>query len=576
MAIVQISPTDAAWLLLESRETPMHVGGLLEFTRPHDAPPDYLKRELARMRATRTLPEPWNLKPLELPLVGTAVPLLQTVRDVDLDHHVRHSALPAPGGQRELGVLVSRLHSHQLDMHRPLWELHLIEGLENDRFAIYTKIHHSLIDGVSGMRMLLRALSTDPDERDTPAFWTVGPGASARPKQDAGAGGLRGVLGSLATSANDVVGLSRSALELAGAAVSDGPLQAPFMAPGSALSGPIEGQRRFATQQYSLELLRSLARAAECTLNDVVLYLCGTALRRYLSEHARLPRRSLTAGIPVNLRDEDDNRTGTAIGMIIADLGTNVGDPLARLDAVKRSTEAAKGQLATLPRGALGAQAVVINGPYILALLAGLGGHTPVPFSAGISNVPGPAEPLYFNGSRLEAIFPVSLLMHGNALNITCVSYAGTLNFGLVGARDTLPHLQRLAIYLGDAVEELTQLLLPERGAAAVSRARADAADAAETADAAQPGPPESNGHVSSTANGDGLAHANGASATAGAEASAGEEESAGAAADAGADATPAGHSPDAGAATGEGSPAAEAPPGEGSPPASAPESRRT
>jgi diacylglycerol O-acyltransferase / wax synthase len=517
MAIVQMSPTDAAWLLLESRETPMHVGGLLEFTRPHDAPADYLKQVLTRMRAARTLPEPWNLKPLELPLVGTGVPLLQTVRDIDLDHHVRHSALPVPGGQRELGVLVSRLHSHQLDMRRPLWELHLIEGLENDRFAVYTKIHHSLVDGVSGMRMLLRALSSDPNERDTPAFWTVGPGATSRPRQDSG-GGLRGLLGALGTGASDLVGLARSSVELAGAALSDSPLQAPFRAPGSVLNGPIEGQRRFATQQYSLELVKSLAKAADCTLNDVVLYLCGTALRRYLSEHARLPRRSLTAGIPVNLRDPDDNRTGTAIGMIVAELGTDVGDPLARLDTVKLSTAAAKHQLATLPRSALGAQAIVINGPYIVALLAGLGGHTPAPFSLGVSNVPGPAEPLYLSRSRLEAIFPVSLLTHGNALNITCVSYAGTLNFGLVGARDTLPHLQRLAIYLGEAVDELSDVLL-----AGTRDSEAGAAKEAARRESSTPALDEpANGHLAKDG-ANGTALANGASAPPKAETSNGE-----------------------------------------------------
>ena len=554
MAIVQISPTDAAWLLLESRDTPMHVGGLLEFTRPRDAPADYLKQELERMRSKRALPEPWNLKPLGLPLVGARVPLMQTVRDVDLDYHVRHSALPAPGGQRELGVLVSRLHSHQLDMHRPLWEVHLIEGLENDRFAVYAKIHHSLIDGVSGMRMLLRALSSDPGERETPAFWAVGPGASSRPKQDDDTGGLRGLLGSLSTSANDLVGLARSALELAGAAVSDGPLQAPFTAPGSALSGPIEGQRRFATQQYSLELIKSLAKAAECTLNDIVLYLCGTALRRYLIEHARLPRRSLTAGIPVNIRDPDDNRTGTAIGMIVADLGTNVSDPLTRLDAIRSSSGAAKRQLGTLPRSALGTQAVVINGPYIVALLAGLGGRTPVPFSLGISNVPGPREPLYFSRSRLEAIFPVSLLTHGNALNITCVSYAGTLNFGLIGARDTLPHLQRLAIYLGEALTELSELLLrddrPHDSAKSAESDASTASDAVasetvtsagsagddvasetvarETAtptesgavagDAAGATDSGANGHLAQGSGGDGAAPANGASPETGVE----------------------------------------------------------
>jgi diacylglycerol O-acyltransferase / wax synthase len=511
MSIVQISPTDAAWLLLESRETPMHVGGLLELTRPHDAPPDYLKLELARMRAMRTLPEPWNLRPVNMPVLGAKVPLLQTVRDIDLDHHVRHSALPHPGGQRELGILISRLHSHQLDLRRPLWEVHLIEGLEHDRFAIYTKIHHSLIDGVSAMRMMLRALSKDARERDTPAFWAVGPGSSRDESQGGGAGGVRGLLGALGSGANTVGALSRSMLELAGAAVSDSPLQAPFTAPGSVLSGPIGGQRRFATQQYELELMKRLAKAGECTLNDVVLYLCGTALRRYLIEHSQLPSRTLTAGIPVNLREADDNRTGTAIGMMVADLGTNIGDPRARLEAVMRSSAAAKHQLRSLPREALGTQAVVINGPYILALLAGLGGHTPVPFSLGISNVPGPPEPLYFNGSRLDAIYPVSLLMHGNALNITCVSYAGTLNFGLIGARDSLPHLQRLAIYLGEAVDELSQLLLDaprasSRGGATTSApqsARSDQ-DSAGASSASANGGTASNGGSAGTPAGSG------------------------------------------------------------------------
>src|SRR5438132_7246008 len=181
MSIVEISPTDAAWLLLESRETPMHVGGLLEFTRPRDAPPTYLKLQLERMRATRTLPPPWNLRPLEGRLVGARLPLLRTVKDIDLDFHVRHSALPSPGGQRELGVLVSRLHSNQLDLHRPLWEVHVIEGLEGNRFALYSKMHHSLIDGVSGMRLIMRALSTDPDERGMRSFWTLAAGARPQP-----------------------------------------------------------------------------------------------------------------------------------------------------------------------------------------------------------------------------------------------------------------------------------------------------------------------------------------------------------------------------------------------------------
>ncbi len=461
MSFVRISPVDTAWLLLESRDTPMHVGALMEFTRPRDAPADYLKLQLQRMRSARTLPPPWNLRLVGAPVIGERLPLMQTVSDIDLDLHVRHSALPHPGGQRELGVLVSRLHGHPLDLHRPLWEVHLIEGLEDDRFAIYLKIHHSLVDGVSGMRMVLRALSTDPEDRDTPAFWTVGPGPRSSGPPPEAENPLQRVLGALRGGATAVGGLGRSALSLTGAAIGDGPLRAPFTAPASALGGSIEGQRRFATQQYELKRIKALAKAADATLNDVVLYLASTALRRYLAEHARLPARSLTAAIPVSLRRPEDNRTGTAIGVMIADLATNVGDARERLETIKRSTAAAKHQLGTLSREALSLQAVVINGPYIAGLIAGLGGRAPIPGSVAISNVPGPAEPLYFNGARLDAIYPVSLLFHGNALNITCVSYAGTLNFGLIGARDTLPHLQHLAIFLGEAVDELEQILRP-------------------------------------------------------------------------------------------------------------------
>jgi diacylglycerol O-acyltransferase / wax synthase len=462
----QVPPLDAAWLALESRDTPMHVGGLFEFTLPDDAPADYLKEQFALMREPHPIPPPWNLKLVETPVLGRRVPFMREIRDVDLDYHVRHSALPHPGGQRELGILVSRLHSHELDLHRPLWEVHLIEGLEGNRFAMYSKMHHSLIDGVSGMRLIMRAMSSDPNERDMRPFFTFGEGARPRSQADENGRSALGLPWDVVRGgASALTGLSRAAADLALAAFDERPLQAPYRAPSSVLGGRLGGQRRFATQQYELKRLRRLARVAECTLNDVVLYLSGTALRRYLAEHARLPDRTLTAGIPVNLREADDESMGTAIGIMVAELGTNVANPLERLDAIKRSTREAKRHLAELPTIARTSYTLLINGPYIAALLAGLSGHAPIPFNLGISNVPGPPEPLYMNGSRLDALSPLSLLLHGNALNITCVSYAGTLNFGFTGARDNLPHLQRLAVYMGEALDEISAILLgkPER-----------------------------------------------------------------------------------------------------------------
>jgi diacylglycerol O-acyltransferase / wax synthase len=473
----QIPPLDAAWLALESRDTPMHVGGLFEFTLPRDAPADYLKQEFERMREPHAIPAPWNLKLVEAPLLGGGrLPFMRETRDVDLDYHVRHSALPHPGGQRELGILVSRLHSNQLDLHRPLWEVHLIEGLEGSRFAMYTKIHHSLVDGVSGMRLIMRALSTDPAERDMDSFWTVGAGDRPRHDEPQG-GGLLGALGRPLHAVRDGVtaaaGLSRAALDLAVASVDDRALQAPYRAPSSVLGGRLGGQRRFATQQYELARIKRLAKAGDCTLNDIVLYLSGTALRRYLAEHAQVPDRPLTAGIPVNLREADDQSMGTAIGIMVAELGTNIADPIERLRAIARSTAEAKHHLSELPPEARTSYTLLINGPYIAGLVAGLGGHAPIPFNLGISNVPGPTEPLYFNGSRLDALSPLSLLLHGNALNITCVSYAGTLNFGLTGARDTLPHLQRLAIYMGEALAQIERVLLGKSTAKPASKSAA-------------------------------------------------------------------------------------------------------
>src|SRR5437763_1904758 len=254
-----VSPVDAAWLVLESRDTPMHVGGLFEFTLPPNAPADYLNKEFARRRAPQTIPPPWNLRLVDAPLLGARLPLMREIRDVDLDYHIRHSALPHPGGQRELGVLVSRLHSHQLDLHRPLWEVHLIEGLEGNRFAIYSKMHHSLVDGVSGMRLIMRTLSRDPKTRNTPVFRTVGAGD-----------------------------------------------------------------------------------------------------------------RPLTAGIPVNLRDSDDQSMGTAIGFIIAELGTNVANPMERLRAIRRSTAEAKKHLSRLPNEARTSYTLLMNAPYIAGLALGL------------------------------------------------------------------------------------------------------------------------------------------------------------------------------------------------------------
>lgn len=455
----KLNTMDASWLMVESRETPMHVANLAIFSLPKDAPADFMQQLVTRAKASKEFVSPWNLK-LRGGVIGKLAPMWVEDHDIDMDYHFRHSALPQPGGERELGILVSRLHSHQLDFGRPPWECHIIEGLENGRAALYVKMHHSLIDGVSGARMLQRLFSADPDKRNMPAPWSVPepkkePRAAAQASpMDAAAEALkqqtRGPSNSLFKALRTLVKAGRNP---------DDPLTAPFTAPKSILNKRVKSPRRFATQQYDLNVIKKLAKRADCSLNDIVLYLCSTALRQFLKEANQLPEKSLTAGIPVNIRAKDDLGTGNAISFIMANLGTDVADPLKRLEVIKASTARAKEHLQSLPKSALTQYTMVVMAPYMLQLISGLGGIARPVFNVTISNVPGPDQPLYYNGAKLEAMYPVSLIAHGGAINITCLSYAGTLNFGYTGCRDTLPHMQRIAVYTGEALDELQRLL---------------------------------------------------------------------------------------------------------------------
>ncbi len=463
----RLNPLDASWLAVDSVTTPMHVASLLIFSIPEGAPADFTQKIFENLRNSTEAHPPWNLK-LKVPALRRVLPVWEYAEEIDIDYHVRHSALPKPGGERELGMLVSRLHSHQMDFTRPLWECHLIEGLENNRIALYTKMHHSLVDGISGMRMLQRTMGdTAAASKKMAPPW--GHAAPAKPKREEAESDspVPTPMGAVATMMEGLKKQARSMPELGralarlmkGGENKDLPLTAPFAAPESVINGRITGQRRFATQQYDLAKLKKLAKLADATLNDVVLWLCATALRRFLKEAHQLPGKSLTAGIPVNVRPADDQGTGNAISFIMANLGTDIADPRKRLKAICNSTRAAKDQLQSLPRSAITQYTMLVMAPYILSLMTGIGGRTRPVFNVTISNVPGPDHTLYFQGARLEAMYPLSLLAHGGALNITCVSYDGKVNFGFTGARDALPHMQRLAVYTGEALEELEQLL---------------------------------------------------------------------------------------------------------------------
>ncbi|MCG8612810.1 MAG: wax ester/triacylglycerol synthase family O-acyltransferase [Pseudomonadales bacterium] len=456
---------DASWLAIDTEETPMHVGSLQIFSLPSAARKTFLRDEVLRLKKASEVVTPWNLKLKNPGKIGRMLaPGWVVDTEIDLDYHVRHSALPHPGGERELGILIARLHSNHMDFQRPLWECHIIEGLENNRYAIYTKMHHSLIDGVSGFKLLQRTLSVDPAEQGMPPPWSIGP--LKKPLglgsdkiftiQGAALHALEAVKQQAENTPQLVSAISRM---VSSATYRNAKLVAPFVGPRSVLNQRVMPQRRLATQQYSLDRLKSIAKSVEASLNDIVLYLCSTALRRFLLERDCLPDSALTACIPVNIRPADDDGTGTAISFMIVSLGTNIDDPIARLETIKASTKTSKKHLQSLPKSALVQYTMLMMSPYILQLLTGLGGRTRPAFNVTISNVPGPKDTLYYNGAKLEAMYPVSLITHGGSLNVTCLSYADSLNFGYTVCRDSLPSMQNLAVYSGEALDEIERLI---------------------------------------------------------------------------------------------------------------------
>ncbi|MDP9142486.1 MAG: wax ester/triacylglycerol synthase family O-acyltransferase [Pseudomonadota bacterium] len=466
--IQKLTAVDAAFFQIESHDTPMHVAALQIFSMPANAGPDFMRKLVAHLRSPRKLAEPWNLK-LKSSAVSTLAPDWVADHDVDLDYHVRHLALPQPGGERELGVLVSRLHSHRLNRRRPLWECHVIEGLGpaidprsgephpgGNRFALFTKIHHALVDGVTTMRLLTEALSQDADSL-LPAPWAYKGSKQDATRSELPAMPRRSLIKNLRenTTAAREIAAAVSRVAKASRADGDDRLCVPFTAPKSALNTRVTGQRRLATQQFELARLKVVTRTASVTLNDLVLALSSAALRRFLQDANALPAKPLVAAVPVSLRAPGDANSGNAVSMMFARMGTDLADPRERLEMIHRSSLQAKQHLQQLTCKAQAGYTSLVLAPFVGQILSGMAGRTRPYFNVTVSNVPGPSQVHYFNGAKLEAMYPVSIATHGQAVNITCTSYAGTLNFGFVGCPDALPGMQRMALYTADALHEL-------------------------------------------------------------------------------------------------------------------------
>jgi len=455
----RLSPQDASFLIAETRETPMHVGGLHLYRPPEGADIQELFEQFVDVQAFRS---PFNRK-LKWPMGALGMPRWVEDEELDIDYHLRLSALPTPGRYRELFVLISRLHGILLDRSRPLWECHLIEGLESGQFALYTKMHHALIDGIGGMQLLQSALTEDPDERGLANPWAAQTAARQARRASKEPRSRRAAVNAAAELIQEQVGsMPQLARALTRTATSlrtpiDQRTALPFEAPKSILNGKISGARRFVAQSYPLERIKTVGKAFDATINDVVLAMSAGALRRYLLEHGELPDKPLVAMTPVSVRPAGREDLSNAVSALLANLGTHIEDPAERMRVIRASMADGKELLGAMSYSAIMLYTMLMSSAAMAPTLFGLAGRVAPGFNTVISNVPGPRKPLYWNGAELEGMYPVSIPFHGVAVNITVTSYVNSLDFGITACRRSVPHVQRLIDYLQEALEELEQ-----------------------------------------------------------------------------------------------------------------------
>lgn len=426
----------------------MHIGALAVFELPQGAPESFIRDLHEAFSQLAYLPFPFDS-------VIAGGPTMAYWKQVQPDpgYHVRLSALPRPGTDRDLGALVERLHSTPLDMTKPLWEAHLIEGLSGNRFAFYFKAHHCATDGMGAMNYIKRWLTTDPDA----------PPGSGRPDIDDEEFNLASVFA--VTTAKRALESVSAAGELVPKLASmvlgaNSTVQAALNTPRTPFNAKITRHRRIAVEVLSLPRIKAVGQAAGTTVNDVILAAVGGACRRYLADLDALPDNTLTASVPVGL--ERDADTLNAAAGFVAPLGTSTDDPVERLHEVSASTSRAKADLQAMSTNALEHFSLFGLLPIALAQKTGGLGVIPPLFNLTVSNVVLSKQPLYLCGAKLDVIVPVSFLCDGYGLNVTLVGYTDKVALGFVGCRDTLPHLQRLAQYTGEAFEELERVTVAQ------------------------------------------------------------------------------------------------------------------
>ncbi|MCB1687470.1 MAG: wax ester/triacylglycerol synthase family O-acyltransferase [Halioglobus sp.] len=438
MSTTPIPALDLMFYLTETPQSPKHVGAVQIFQLPPDAPHDYLQKLVAAFKAAPVVC-PFNRRP-HFPRFGR--PEWRTDPDLDINYHVRHCALPRPGDDRQLMEVVQNLHAPLLDRHRPGWICQVIEGLQDNRFAVYAKIHHAYIDGMSGVKRMYGALSASPRTRKIIPMWSYQPendGADRSPPSRPEparqlAVQLRGAL-----QATGLLG--RTTLQVLKLRESQG--QAPFGAARTRMNRTIERDTRTAaTCTLPLDKVRAIARQRQCTVNEVVLAVVGAALQDYLEKLGERPEEPLVALCPMSIRAPGDDTASTQVSAIHVQLGAPRADIGTRLQQVVDSSRAAKDEVRDLTAQAMVDYGVIVFGLWEMLARTRMDQLIPPSCNVLVSNVPGPGDAaMYLCGSRMLASYPISTLLPGVNLNATVLSHGNSLDFGLLGDVQALPEL---------------------------------------------------------------------------------------------------------------------------------------
>ncbi len=452
----RLTAVDASFLAQEGESAHMHVGAVLIFEGP---PPDY--QDFCTQIRSRLHMVPRYRQKLAFPPLETGRPLWVDDASFNLEYHVRHTALPAPGSEEQLRALAARVHSQQLDRSKPLWETWLVQGLERNRFALISKTHHALVDGVAGVDLATVLFDAEPVPKAAPH---EGEPWSPSPEPSAAQLAARGVMGlvrtpfgltakalSAATRPAQTLEAAREAIEGVGEVAWAGLNPAPE----TPLNVPIGPHRRFAFVRQELADYKRVKDALGGTVNDVVLAVVAGALRHWLrSRGVRTEGIELRALVPVSIRGEDErHQFGNRIAAMRGPLPVYVEDPVARLAVVRAGMDGLKDS-----KQAVGAEVLAgvqsFAPPTVLAQASRINFSTRL-FNLIVTNVPGPQIPLYLLGRELQDLFPIAFLPRDHALAVAIMSYHGGMDFGLLGDYDALSDLDEVASLLETALGEL-------------------------------------------------------------------------------------------------------------------------